>query len=209
MTYRFEVRTGNGEPRASTVGRNGGVCVFTGSPMSLEYIRVEGKAGRFETRLMAIVVEGEGGRTYLPASTHQEQVANTARPSWTIEQELPDNPRWFSPPLYGFRTYGSLFTRRQLLSLTTLSDLIAPVCFKARHDTVSAKASPERAKIFGNAVGLYLSFAISKTLTRNCTLAIWERGMGRLAGALGRQAMPMQYDFAETNLFAGAWTPDS
>ena len=37
---------------------------------------------------------------------------------------MPDNPRWFSPPLYGLSTYGDLFTNRQLVALTTFSDLV-------------------------------------------------------------------------------------
>ena len=28
---------------------------------------------------------------------------------------MPNNPRWFSPPLYGLKTYGDLFTPRQFL----------------------------------------------------------------------------------------------
>ena len=37
---------------------------------------------------------------------------------------MPENPRWFSPPLYGLTTYGDLFTPRQLVALTTFSDLV-------------------------------------------------------------------------------------
>ena len=75
MTYRFEVRTGNGEPRAGTVNRNGGVCLLTGSPMPLEYIRSEGKAGRMGARLMAIVAEGAGGRIYLAPTVSTKRLS--------------------------------------------------------------------------------------------------------------------------------------
>lgn len=52
---------------------------------------------------------------------------------------------------------------------------------------------------YADAVALYLAFSLSKAASRNCSVAIWEPGMGRLAGAFGRQAMPMQWGFAETN----------
>ena len=60
------------------------------------------------------------------------------------------------------------------------------------------------ATAYADAVATYLAFAVSKCSTRSCTLAIWEPGMGRLAGAMGRQALPMQWSFAETNPLAGA-----
>jgi putative DNA methylase len=57
---------------------------------------------------------------------------------------------------------------------------------------------------YADAVATYLAFAVSKSSTRSCSLAIWETGMGRLAGAMGRQGIPMQWSFAETNPLAGA-----
>ncbi|MFZ4122834.1 MAG: DUF1156 domain-containing protein, partial [Caulobacterales bacterium] len=66
MSYQFEIRTGAGEPRVGTVSRNGGECILTDSPIPLDYIRAEGKARRMGARLMAIVVEGERSRLYLP-----------------------------------------------------------------------------------------------------------------------------------------------
>jgi putative DNA methylase len=57
---------------------------------------------------------------------------------------------------------------------------------------------------YADAVATYLGFAVAKATTRSCSLTIWEPGMGRLAGALGRQALPMQWAYAETNPLAGA-----
>lgn len=60
------------------------------------------------------------------------------------------------------------------------------------------------AAAYADAVATYLAFSVSKASTRSCALTIWEPGMGRLAGAMGRQALPMQWNFAETNPLAGA-----
>jgi putative DNA methylase len=59
MTYRFEVRTGEGAPPSGTVNRTGAVCLLTGSPMSFDHIRSEAQAGRMRLRLMAIAADGE------------------------------------------------------------------------------------------------------------------------------------------------------
>ena len=53
-----------------------------------------------------------------------ELVASQAKPVWKPELLIANNPRSFSPPLYGFKTFGELFTDRQLVALTTFSDLI-------------------------------------------------------------------------------------
>jgi putative DNA methylase len=57
-------------------------------PIDAPYIRGEGKAGRLGFKLMAIVAEGAKGRCYLSPSTYQEQLANSAKPSWKPEVEF-------------------------------------------------------------------------------------------------------------------------
>ena len=47
---------------------------------------------------------------------------------------MPENPRWFSPPMYGMKSYGDLFTPRQLVALTTFSDLVQEAREKAIAD---------------------------------------------------------------------------
>ena len=49
-----------------TIGRNGGRCLLSESPMPLDYVRARARAGRIGTRLMSIVAESQG--TELPAS---------------------------------------------------------------------------------------------------------------------------------------------
>lgn len=196
MTYRFEVRTGAGQPPDGTASRRGARCIITGAPMPLSYVREEGKSGRMQVRLMAMVVEMPRGRTYLPPEEFQTAAAENVNPSWKPDALLPKNPRDFKTPNYGMNTFADLFTNRQLYTLTTLTYLVSEA-----HSRIMSSCSD---KAYADAICTYLGFAISKTLTRNCSLAIWERGMDRLAAALGRQAVQMQWDFAETNPFAGA-----
>ncbi|MDD5033217.1 MAG: hypothetical protein PHE55_00540 [Methylococcaceae bacterium] len=57
-----------------------------------------------------------------------------AQPEWKPEVAMPKNPRWFSPPLYGLKTYGDLFTPRQLVALTTFSDLVQEALERCRQN---------------------------------------------------------------------------
>lgn len=75
-------------------------------------------------RLMAVVAEGKGARVYLTPNIQLEQIALSGKPKWKPEHELPVNPRDFKTPNYGLNTFGDLFTPRQLVALTTFSDLV-------------------------------------------------------------------------------------
>ena len=219
--YRFEIRSGKADPRTlekvkkgtkSSRGSNF-VCVLTGTPITPAHIKAEGKAKRMGARLMAIVAEGKRGRIYLPPDEEHERIAASAKPAWAPEGDMPKNPRWFSPPDYGMPAFADLFTPRELVALTTFSDLVLEARAKALEDARAAGMDPDPtpladggtgAQAYADAIIVYLAFAVDKASTRNCSLTIWEPGMGRLAGAMGRQALPMQWAYAETNPLAGA-----
>src|SRR5262249_47422254 len=156
MTYRFEVRTGDSEPRPGTVGRNGGMCLLTGSPMPLSHIRAEGKAGRLGARLMAIVAEGPRGRVYLPPDEEHERIAQSAQPPENVpDTDLPKEALGFRVQNYGMIKHRHLFTNRQLVALTTLCDLVG----KAR-EKVLKNSGGEQA--YADAVAIYLGLCSSK-----------------------------------------------
>jgi putative DNA methylase len=115
--YRFTVRVG--KPKDAEAAKNGTKlsrganfrCVMSGSPIAPDYIYAEANAGRMSARLMAIVAEGERGRIYLAPTPEHVAAPLSARPEWKPEVAMPENPRWFSPPLYGLTTYGDLVHR--------------------------------------------------------------------------------------------------
>ncbi|HHH28767.1 MAG TPA: DUF1156 domain-containing protein, partial [Polyangiaceae bacterium] len=149
-TYRFEIRRGTPGDAAkikmgTKLGRGANFgCVVSGTPIAPDYIKAEGKAGRMGARLMAVVLEGRRTRLYVPPTEEQERIAASAEPEWRPEQDLPKNPRWFSPPDYGMPTYGDLFTPRQIVALTTFSDLVTEAREKVREDYLRARASRPR-----------------------------------------------------------------
>jgi len=194
---RFRICTGPGCPDG-TVGRTGAVCVATGTPVPLSYIRAEGKAGRMGAQLMAIVAEGPQGRIYLPPDPEHERIATSATPPDDVPGAMmPTNPRWFSPPGFGLLGYADVFTSRQLLALCTFSDLVHEAKERLRADAADAAA-------YAVAVATYLAFAVDKMTDRNSTICAWEPRMDRLRGTFQRQALPMTWDYVEANPFGGA-----
>ncbi len=89
---RFEILTGPGCPEG-TVGRNGAVCLATGTPVPLSYIREEGKAGRLGSRswpswLRAIAA----GSTWPPPRSRSASLARRCRPTMCRRRTCPSRP---------------------------------------------------------------------------------------------------------------------
>jgi putative DNA methylase len=221
--YRFEVRTGNLSKadeeqlkKGTKTGRGTNFeCVLTGSTIAPEYVRTEGLAGRLGTRLMAVVAEGERSRVYLAPTSKQEEIAASAVPADTtgLDVEMPENARWFSPPGYGMKRYLDIFTPRQLVALTTFSDLVGAAHERAFADSKAAglplddrplHVDGAGALAYADAVATYLAFAISKVANIGSAIASWMSDRGAFRETFARQAIPMAWDFAESNPFADA-----
>lgn len=215
--YHFTVKVGKstGEARAgTTAGKRAAFrCLMSGVPMGYDYIRSEGKAGRMGQKLMAIVAEGTRGRVYVAPTAEHDGLARSAKPESKPDLKLPDNPRDFKTPNYGLTTFGDLFTPRQLVALTTFSDLVVEARSKIRADALAAgmrdddrgvDACGAGAKAYAEAVSVYLAFAVSKITNIGSALASWMSDRGAFRETFSRQALPMVWDFAEANSFADA-----
>ena len=229
--YRFTVKAGDLSEvpgLGTTMGKRRAFrCLMSGVPVPYDHIRSEGQAGRMGERLMAIVAEGDRGRVYLPPTPEHETVACAAEPPWKPETALPANPRDFKTPNYGMTTFGDLFTNRQLVALTTFSDLVAEARERIRQDAVGAGLSEDGvplrdggagATAYAEAVGVYLAFALSKMADRGSTICTWFTDRDSSRNTFSRQSIPMTWDYAELNTlldgtgsFAGAveWTAES
>ena len=215
--YRFTVKVGT-LPDSAKLGTTAGkrsafLCLMSGVPMPYEHIRAEGKRGHMGTRLTAIVAEGDHGRIYLVPTPEHEAVANSASPGWMPDLVLPDNPRDFKTPNYGMNSFSDLFTDRQLVALTTLSDLVGEAREHVRQNATDAGIGDDSTPLrdggdgttaYAEAVGVYLAFAIDRTANTLCTLALWSPSRDQTVTAFARQALPMTWDFPDVNPFAVA-----
>jgi len=147
-------------------------------------------------QLMAIVVGGDRKRTYVSPSAEDVVVAQSAPSTWRPDAALPENPRDFKTPNYGLQTFADLFTPRQLFLLATFTELVS----EARAQVVADGASDG----YADAVTTFLGLSASKLVVFHNSLARWRPGEGKSAPAFGRQAVPMVWDYAEVNPFAGA-----
>jgi len=217
--YRFAVKVGkpkDGEAAKSGTKLARGAnfkCVMSGAPMTGDYIKAEGKAGRLGRRLMSIVAQGDGERIYLKPTTDQETTSRSAESEWRPDVEISGSTQYLGVKPYGIDRFDQLFTDRQLCALTAFSKLVGEARERAKRDAstqglisdgVPLHLFGSGATAYSDAVAMYLAFGVSKTADRNTSLCVWEQKMDRLRGTFGRQVLPMVWDFVETNPFAGA-----
>ena len=223
--YHFEVRTGTppeGAKNGTKLARGANFrCLMSDTPIEPAYIKAEGIAGRMSAKLMAIVAEGNRSRIYLAPSTGQETIARQAQPTWKPETSLPNDPRNFWTLAYGLKTFGDLFTPRQLVALTTFSDLVPEAIARVRADALAAgmaddgrglDASGDGATAYAEAVGVYLGFGASRAADAWSSVVTWRNQVEASRNTFARQALPMTWDFTEVNPFSdscGNWTGNS
>jgi putative DNA methylase len=212
-TVQFDAKTGNGAPPEGTVNRRGAKCIVCGTPVPLDHVRAEGKAGRMSASLMVVVAEAKGGRAYLPPIEDQVTIARSAKPAWQPQADLPHNPRDFKTPNYGMLTFADLFTPRQLVALTTFSDLVSEARERVIADSRKAGLPDDGkgindggagATAYADAVATYLGFVLDRMAMSGNSIVRWNPVGEKAQHAFGRQALPMVWDFAEPNFLASA-----
>lgn len=170
------------------------------------------------SRLIATVAEGNRRRTYVAPETSQIEAADVRAPTDVPEGDLPSNPRDFKTPNYGMTTWADLFTNRQLVALTTFSDLVMEAREQVLKDALSSglptglrlESGGSEAEAYADAVTVYLGLAVSRGADRQSSISSWDASPSKeqVRGVFARQAIPMTWDFAEANPFAkssGTW----
>ena len=212
---QYEVQHNADGPKGDadgTVNRRGAVSIADGTPIDLKYVRSEARAGRMGVHLIAVVADGGKGRVYISPSEGHISAAEIPRSDNIPIAELPEKAPSFRVQAYGFKQWVDLFTNRQLVALTTLSDLVSEVRSKVLEDALAAGIpAGERledggvdAEAYADAVATYLALAVSRTTDYSSNLCSWHNTGQKMRNLFSRQAIPMVWDYAEANLFSNS-----
>lgn len=217
--WRFEVKTGTlskGDEerlKEGTVKRaGGGTCILTKAPMPFSYLRAEASAGRFSNRLMAIVADGPRGRAFVSATADEEIIARVDAPV-APEGDISHWPGRTNIVEYGMTSFSSLFTPRQLVALTTLTELVdetrQKIIADARKsdllvDSLGLKDEGLGGLAYAEALGTYLAFLVTQLANHSASVCGWNSANTQMRSVFARQAIPMTWDFAEVNVFSAS-----
>jgi len=219
--YTLEIRQGKGsEFDAAKTGTSAGKraafkCIMSGDPISYEYIRGQGQAGKIGARLMAIVAEGKRERVYIKPCIDHEDLRDLAlsHSQWKPEIRLEGKCR-VNVSNYGLDIYGDLFTTRQLLLLNKIADLSAECRERIANDLLELKLDKSNhgsvaevdPKEYADAIGVYQAFLLGKLAESHTTICTWSSAPKNelVVSTFRRQAIPMSWEFAEANPFANS-----
>lgn len=221
--YRFTVKIGKPKDvkavnSGTKLERANFRCLLSGVPLSSEYIKQEGKAGRMGMRMMAIIVKGDRGRIYLSPTEEAEAIARRATPTWKPDVPICGSTQYVGVSPYGFDRFSGLFTDRQLVALATLSGLVEEAHAEVKRDALRAGLSDDEtplesggcgAAAYADALAVYLSFVVSRVVHHSSTLCSWLIKDAAIRQVFSKQAFQMTWDFAEANVFGSSsaeWT---
>ena len=109
--------------------------------------------------------------------------------------------------------FSQLFTNRQLTALTTFSALVGEAQRKAESDAVAAGLADDGvgladggtgARAYGEAIGVYLAFVIDQLTNQCSSICGWNAPNTQMRTVFARQAIPMTWDYAESNPFSNS-----
>ena len=195
---------------AGTMSRTGASCPCCAMIMTMEDIRLEGRAGKLGAVMTAVVVEGQKGKEYRTPTDHERAVAEVTEEQLQalyadIPFGLPDEPLpsknalGFRVPLYGLDTWRKLFTNRKLLAIGTFTAILR----KLDRTTSFYPAD------WVESLTTSITCVIERVTSMSSTLCRWENKNEFLVQTFARFALPMLWDYGEVNSISnatGGWT---
>lgn len=181
-------------------------CGYTTKKKNVQAQITKSRGGADDASLLAGVTSKDGGRCYRLAVDADIQALRKARK--LFEKSVRENSNGFALsepipskdahravgsqlPLYGFRSWGDLFTSRQKVALFALQKAVKRAYVEVR------KSQDEP---FAKAVFTLLAFAVDKQADYSSSLCRWVYDEGFIAATLGgEKKFPMLSDFAESN----------
>ena len=197
------------DPATGTVARAKVICPCCGSSLTDKDTRKQFIDGIASQRMVAVVLHNpkQSGKTYRLATAEDMEIFNHAQSyleskrnelwdKWGInpvpDEELPLMSGVFNVPLYGMNTWGSLFNSRQQLALITFADAV-----KQAHQLILQEGYDQD---YAKAIATYLALGLNRTADRNSVIASWDVTRESTRNTFARQALPMTWDYAETNV---------
>ena len=151
-----------------------------------------------------------------PEARKKETIAFQAMPEWRPDVEISGSTQYLGVKPYGVKQFSQLSTERQLVALTTFSDLVREVGELVKRDALNAilpnddkplAAGSTGAIAYADAVRVYLGLVDSSLADRMSTICTWDAGDAtwgtKTRNTFSRQAIKMTWDFAEVNPLSG------
>lgn len=187
-------------------------CPICGQVTPVADLRRAGMDGKMGERMVAVITDTPHGKGYRPVEqTDLAAFAEASRLAALVERpgeyvvpeiNAPNAPsdagahRSISVDVYGLKTFGLLFSARQLLAMQTFIGQL--------HEAMQVIGREVADAGFRSAIVAYLGLWVSRIGQRSSNLGVWHTSRETLEHPFGRQAIPMTWDYPEANPFSEA-----
>jgi len=200
------------KPDKGTMARGSVQCPFCPQTIAPPQVKAQFMAGEDGRMMLAVAYkkDDESGTSFREATESDRADFQRAAEALAAVEAAHDDP--FFPLVpdepfpksgasgtrlapYGVRTWGKVHNARQLLALTTFVNTIQ----KAYREILELEATED----MGQAIALYLAFALSRMTLRSSEASRWNNKGDKVEAATAGHKLPMLWDYAEVNPFSG------
>jgi len=216
-SYELELKVGTPlNPKAIAAGtrisQGKFKCLMSGEVFDYKYVDQQAEQGGLGSRMVAIVLQGTRERVYVEPTPADAETASIEYTGW--KPDVACKGTWASNAQgrrYGFNTFGDYFSNRQLTAINAIADGVRNIEKDVERDCInvskfdipgSLEARQAGHRAYAQAISIYLSFALSKVININSTIASWMTDRGAFRETFARQGIAMSWDYAEANPFA-------
>jgi adenine-specific DNA methylase len=189
----FEVKKGKCESDGWN-NRGNLICPCCSSITDVKSIKQQNIEGGLGEQMLAVITDGQGGKEYRIPTMQEIEIANQILPRERPNEKMQRNSAGGDTFSWGVTEWGQMFSPRQLLALQTLV---------AKLQDLRTELAPQDSD-YGKAVLTYLGILVDRVAVANTSFGVWHTGRETLERIMSRQAIPMVFDYPESNLFCSS-----
>ena len=183
-------------PKQGTVGRFDVTCLACCASYKRNYVDEKIREGPMSAQMIAMVSKCDKRSIFMSHTDEHIHAARSAKydKNSTLQQKTPITPCVISRNAYSTKSWYNLFLERQIIALSTFSDLLADAKIQMIKDGADKK--------YADTLSVYIALSLGKN-THGCSSYVrWAPKTERIAGVFGQQTTSLICDFAETNPFS-------
>lgn len=193
---QFELKSGSYNTNALQEWNHRGTltCPCCGSVTEASICKKQSVEEGLKPQLLAVISEGENGKEYsLPSEKTKQILYKSHDIDFKPEEGLAvEYTQALACCIWGFTKWSDLFSNRQLLLMN---------CVLRIFDDLKAQFCDSD---YNKALLIYLAIWIDRIALFNTTFSRWNDISEKMQHLFGRQAIPMLFDFSESNPFCNS-----
>lgn len=167
------------------------VCPCCGNVTNVEEIKKQSCHSGLNSHLLVVITEGEKGKEYRIPTIQECSIPNSLdTPAYKPQEKIAKNSGGGDTLSWGVTKWGQLFSDRQLITINGFIENYQKIFSNIEND-------------YQKALAIYMSIWIDRICLYNTTFGVYESGNEKVNRIFGRQAIPMVFDYPESNPFCG------